>query len=98
MIRSYMLEVATKEDPNPICDELIAALPIEHDASGVGKGRAFVRFRVDNDDAAMAMAAEIRPEGNYLLSAGYGINWRIVEDCRSWSQQQHETSGSGGLR
>lgn len=81
MRRSYLLQVWTP-DNNAVTDKLIAACPLEIDSSGIDTGRAFIRFRAESDETAREAAAMIRTEKDYLLSTGYGVHLRIVEDSR----------------
>lgn len=87
MLKSYLLELRVdggSADTNRVCDNLIAAYDKLYnggvEASGVGKHRAFIRFRAADDDAARRVAAEMLPGADYLITTGYGIHRRIVRE------------------
>ena len=75
---SYLLEVPTFSDPNPVADKLIAAFPGEVEASGVGRNRAFIRFRAVTDEEAMVAVHSLPSGEHWRLSRGYGIHHEIV--------------------
>lgn len=74
---SYMLNVFTDE-PDKIADELLLACPVEIDASGVGRRRAFIRYRCNTEELAIIIARGIRGQKSFVLSCGYGIHYRVV--------------------
>lgn len=80
MRSAYLLEVHTEEDPNPICDNLIARCPstVEVVVSGIGPGRAFIRYRAGSEEEAKWIAEFIRPQGGYQLSTGFAVNRREI--------------------
>lgn len=80
MKKSYKLEVRTQSDPNPIADGLVASFPEAVEASGVGPGVAFIRFRVENDDEALLIASEIMGTWDHQVTTGYGVHRRVVRD------------------
>lgn len=78
---SYLLElppVETRRMAHLQADQLIAALPVAVDASGVATGRAFIRFRCDDDEQARRIAAQTAPGQLWRLSVGYGVHQREV--------------------
>jgi hypothetical protein len=81
-LKSYLLELRVPTpDANKVCDDLIALYPGDVEASGVGKNRAFIRFRATDDEAALAVAAGMKLEGEtYMITTGYGMHRRIVRD------------------
>lgn len=87
-LKSYLLEERVpggSVEANHACDTLIAAYDKLFDggveASGVGKNRAFIRFRAGSDERAREVAAQILGEdGEYLLTTGYGMHRRIVRE------------------
>lgn len=87
---SYLLEVHVahgKAEANHVCDDMVKQYPGDVEASGVGKHRAFIRYRVKDDAAAIAIAKEMFPEEDdvaYRLSTGYGMHWRLVREQRYW--------------
>lgn len=90
---SYLLEVPTIGDPNPVADGLIACCPVPVDSSGVGENRAFVRFRAESDEEARQFAFLTRPGIDYLLSKGYGVHRRIVTDYVSGEKTETDPGG-----
>jgi hypothetical protein len=75
---SYLLSVNTIENPNPIADALIEAYPGEVEASGVGKQRAFIRFRASSPEEAIEIAESMRIRWEWELSFGYGVHKKVI--------------------
>lgn len=76
---TYTLDVTTPH-PNVVCDSLKELCPALIAASGVDKGRAFVRFRCGDDQQARVIAGATISTLNlpFTLHTGYGVNIRIV--------------------
>lgn len=87
-LKSYLLEERVpggSAEANHACDTLIAAYNKLYndgvEASGVGKHRAFIRYRAADDQAARRVAAELLGEAeDYMVTTGYGMHRRIVRD------------------
>lgn len=80
---SYLLTVRAegRAASNAMADKLIEDCPVEVEASGIGKDVAFIRFRTGGgEEEAMKIAREIRGDGPYQLSLGYGIHFKVVEN------------------
>jgi hypothetical protein len=78
---SYLLELPpteTRRMAHAQADQLIAALPVAVDASGVANGRAFIRFRCADDTQALRIAAQTGGTAPWRLSTGYGVHQREV--------------------
>ena len=83
MKKSYLLEQRVpggSREANHACDDLIKLYPGDVEASGVGKNRAFIRFRAESDEAARKVASDMLGDDDYLVTTGYGIHRRIVRE------------------
>jgi hypothetical protein len=75
----YTLDISTPV-PNEACDTMVEAaerIGVMLTASGVDKNRAFVRFRVGSDEAAVAIASQLT-DLDGVLHTGYGVNRRDI--------------------
>lgn len=86
---SYKLEVEVpggRAEANHTCDALIKLYDGDVEGSGVAEGRAFIRFRAENDEEAKKVIAGIvSGEETFSLVTGYGAHERVVVDGYSQS-------------
>lgn len=82
---NYCLEVAAESptERNELADKMIAACPVEHEASGVNERAALIRFRADSDEDAQSLAAGIlaglgRSRKVYSVHTGFGFHRRFL--------------------
>jgi hypothetical protein len=57
---------------------MLKDLPVSLYSHGVFDGRAFVQFRVADDETALAVASVTSGHRDFVLETGYGVHQRTV--------------------